>query len=182
MRPDRARWAATSPITAIHRSMMESLIHVIYASAATTTLAEHDLIEILTTARCRNASVGVTGMLLFSGGSFFQVLEGPSDAVDAIYNRIARDPRHGRLTTIIREPIAKRAFEAWTMGFSTMTSFELMTIVGTNDFFTTQLCFADLDEGRAKKLLAAFLDGRWRITLQGADRSRVRTGAHVTVG
>lgn len=102
-------------------------------------------------------------MLLYVDGSFFQVLEGSADAVDALFARIALDPRHRSVVTIIREPISQRAFGEWTMGFANMTREEVITAVGMNDFFGSKTCFDELDGGRAKKLLAAFAEGRWRV-------------------
>jgi hypothetical protein len=53
------------------------------------------------------------------------------------------------------------------MGFSNISLNELEKIEGLNDFFHGGSCFAQLDAGRAKKLLAAFGDGRWRAKLAG---------------
>jgi len=108
-------------------------------------------------------------MLLHLEGTFFQVLEGAPDAVDGLFGAIRRDARHRQLTVIIREPVAARTFGEWTMGYADITPAELDGIVGANDFFTGGESFTRLGEGRAKKLLAAFRDGRWRSAL--SDRS-----------
>jgi Sensors of blue-light using FAD len=147
---------------------MSSLIHVIYASAAGAGFDESDLDEILRRARTANEAVAVTGMLLYSQGSFFQVLEGEADAVDKVYARILRDARHTRVAVIIREAIARRSFAEWTMGYADIAPAEVADIAGLNDFFGPGSCFEGLDDGRAKKLLAAFADGRWRVRLGGA--------------
>jgi hypothetical protein len=150
---------------------MSSLIHCVYCSAATRPFAAADLEQLLLLARQNNARLGVTGMLLYAEGSFFQVLEGPAETVDAIYSKIELDTRHSKMTKIIQEPIRQRVFDEWTMGFSAMSRAELETIPGTNDFFGQGKCFADLDAGRAQKLLAAFRSGRWRQMLSGSTRS-----------
>lgn len=36
----------------------------------------------------------VTGILLFNGSYFFQLLEGPEEQVKMIYRAICQDPRH----------------------------------------------------------------------------------------
>ncbi len=41
-----------------------------------------------------NAAVAVTGMLLRHCDHFIQALEGSAAAVEAIYRRVQRDPRH----------------------------------------------------------------------------------------
>jgi blue light- and temperature-responsive anti-repressor len=142
--------------------MSSPLIHLIYTSAATQYFESNTLLSLLEKARAKNASLGVTGMLLFENGSFFQILEGPESAVDGIYKTIAEDNRHDKVVTIIREPIAKRAFAEWTMGLGGANAQELDEIVGLNDFFTTGNSFQGTSPGRAKKLLDAFRQGRWR--------------------
>ncbi len=141
---------------------MSSLIHLIYSSAAAHSLQDEDLVRLLEQSRKNNEQTGITGMLLYENGSFFQILEGPPEAVEALYQRISRDERHTKAVTIIREPIARRTFGEWTMGFANLGSHELDAIVGLNDFFAGGSSFTQLSSGRAKKLLTAFRKGRWR--------------------
>ena len=70
-----------------------------------------------------------------------------------------------KIVAIIREPILKRSFGEWTMGFAAVTSADLQDITGLNDFFGEGSSFAQLNAGRAKKLLNAFKEGRWRSKL-----------------
>ena len=80
------------------------LIHCIYCSAALDSgLSKEALEEILEQSRTNNAKAGITGILLFDSGAFFQVLEGGDEAVEALYARIQGDPRHHSVTkTYIR--------------------------------------------------------------------------------
>jgi len=112
----------------------------------------------------------LTGMLLYAEAdrSFFQVLEGAPEPIERLLQKLRLDERHGHLTVIIREPIADRSFKEWTMGFASVTPESLNEIPGLNDFFQNGSCFTDLDTGRAKKLLAAFAEGRWRSKHLGA--------------
>lgn len=159
--------------------MESDLIHWIYSSAAAQPLDSDELESLIKGARQKNARLGVTGMLLYADGSFFQVLEGKAAVVDHLLNEIARDPRHERVTKVIHEPIARRHFGDWTMGLSVLSRSDLSALEGSNDFFGTGHCFNRIDAGRAKKLLAAFRAGRWRKSIEGAvpQRSarRVRT-------
>lgn len=146
------------------------LIHYIYCSAATRDFSSAELASLLKKAREFNELHDLTGMLLYAEGSFFQVLEGPEAVVAELYAKIERDTRHEQVTKIIEEPIYTRSFAQWTMGFSNMSREELAKIAGTNDFFSKARCFAELDAGRAKKLLAAFRDGRWHKTAPGRQQ------------
>ena len=152
---------------------MPNLIHCIYASAATRHFETAELTSLLQAARKRNDAAGITGMLLYTEGSFFQVLEGVPDAVEALFARIELDKRHDHVTKIVNEAIPSRSFAHWTMGFSQVSREELALISGTNDFFSGSSCFLGLDSGRTKKLLSAFRAGRWRKTLAGAQTAAV---------
>lgn len=153
--------------------MSQALIQCIYASAATRLMDAGELAALLRTARLNNEALGLTGMLLYAEGSFFQVLEGPQETVDALYARIEADPRHAQVTRIIREPIPRRFFSAWSMGFCHAGALELAELAGlegVNNFFGHDEGAPRLDAGRARKLLAAFRAGRWRQQLAGQSQ------------
>jgi hypothetical protein len=77
--------------------------------------------DLLQVSRARNASLGVTGALLFNEGRFLQVLEGDETQVRALYNSILRDRRHSDVTLMTAEPGARRRFARWSMAFVGMT-------------------------------------------------------------
>lgn len=139
------------------------LTHIIYASSASPGFHDADLVPILNAARIKNARLNVTGMLLYTAGSFFQVIEGEASVLDELLRTITADPRHTNVTKIIEEPISERDFEAWTMGYSAVSVSDLNLLDGFGDFFREGDTFNDLPAGRAKKLLAAFAGGRWRL-------------------
>jgi len=93
---------------------MEQLI---YSSAALKDLNGVELSRILLSARKNNAGLGITGMLLYHEGSFLQVLEGDEANVEALFQRIGKDPRHGRVLILLRRSIQARQFQDWSMGF-----------------------------------------------------------------
>jgi hypothetical protein len=145
---------------------MDALIHLIYASTASRPLRRDELLDLLSKARTSNQQLGLTGMLLHEAGNFFQVLEGPEGTVRRLFEHISRDPRHHQVVKIIQEPIARRAFADWTMGFADLSRAELDSIEGLNDFFCRGHSFAQLGSGRAKKLMSAFRQGRWHSKLK----------------
>jgi hypothetical protein len=152
---------------------MTSLGHIIYCSAASAEFDETCIASILEQSRARNGARGITGMLLYVQRCFFQVLEGDPAVVDPVYERIQLDPRHHRITRIIAEPIVRRSFGEWTMGFSTLAPAQAGNLLGENDFFASAGCLAEMNEGRAKKLLSAFQHGRWHSEATGAHRKIV---------
>jgi EAL domain-containing protein (putative c-di-GMP-specific phosphodiesterase class I) len=149
-----------------------NLIHLIYCSAARKSFRPEELGRLLARARRHNADNGITGMLLYAEGSFFQVLEGEAEVIDRLFAIIARDKRHRDITVIIREPIARREFGDWSMGYASITPGDMGSIFGEDE--PDPLPRASLDglpEGRARKLLAAFRRGRWRTKLSDEDNA-----------
>lgn len=63
---------------------------------------EEELERIVTSARLNNARNGLRGSLIMNGTTFFQVLEGPEDALEQTFARIETDRRHHGLTVIDR--------------------------------------------------------------------------------
>jgi hypothetical protein len=141
---------------------MVPLVHVVYASEATTEFTDKAVRELLERARRNNAALGITGILLLVGRSFFQILEGAPELVTAVFDKIGLDKRHKRVSTLIREPIEKRDFADWSMGLARVTSKELALVPGFNDFFATSKSLDRISEGLARSLLAAFREGRFR--------------------
>lgn len=94
-----------------------ALIHLIYCSTATHEMSQAELLDLLRQSRKLNEQLKLTGMLLYGGGVFMQVQEGIPAAVDMVYQKICRDPRHHSLILLEREPVSERSFAGWSMGF-----------------------------------------------------------------
>lgn len=101
-------------------TMDATLFRVIYVSRnlLPEPAAEAELGRILDRARQRNAALGVTGALLFSGDRFAQVVEGPAPAVEAVFEAIQHDPRHSDVVVLEAGPVPEREFGAWSMVYA----------------------------------------------------------------
>jgi hypothetical protein len=88
-----------------------------YMSSAAWAMSEEALTALLDLARSRNSSLNLTGMLIFSKGSFLQVLEGDKLAIDQVFQSICLDARHTSVYVIDKCVIEQRNFGNWTMGF-----------------------------------------------------------------
>lgn len=97
---------------------MPNTARLIYVSTARPGLIFADIEAILDAARTRNASEDITGLLLFDGSSFMQLLEGPEDAIERIFSSIAEDDRHTGIVRIHSETDVEREFSDWAMGYS----------------------------------------------------------------
>ncbi len=112
-----------------------ALEQLIYISAATHLMSNEDLTALLTQARSKNSQSGISGMLVYSNGSFLQVLEGTKEAIESTYARIQRDPRHQHCQILLHESISTPLFEGWYMGFESISSEQLQNLSGSIDFF-----------------------------------------------
>ncbi len=135
------------------------MLSLTYVSSATGLLDVPALVDLLTTVRRRNEELGLTGMLLYSGGNIIQNLEGPADVVDATYAAIERDPRHRGVLLVLREPIEERGFPDWSMGFREVGDSEIQGVDGFSDFMRRPLGEGLGDSTRAAcRLLELFRD------------------------
>ncbi len=111
------------------------MIRLTYASTAINEWGAEDLLKLLKQCRTNNGAKNITGILLYSKGTFFQVLEGDELTVNQVYSVIEKDKRHKDCTIIEKEKITERAFPYWSMGFEKLDAKELSNMEGLNDFF-----------------------------------------------
>lgn len=74
-----------------------------------------EVARILVQSRRNNARQRIVGGLYFADGSFFQCLEGREAEVQALYDRLAVDPRHRDVRLLDRREIEEPAFGDWAM-------------------------------------------------------------------
>jgi len=110
------------------------MLSLIYVSTSVKLLNDEELLDILKISRENNSSKDVTGLLLYKGGNFMQVLEGPEEVVEALYEKIKADPRHKDVNVLSREQISNRQFPAWEMAFQNLDNPEIKNESGYSQF------------------------------------------------
>ena len=93
-------------------------------------MSDQDLLDILQKSHENNRRLDITGMLLYRGGNFLQVLEGTEASVDERFKVIMQDPRHYQVTLLLKRPVHNRQFEHWEMGFTNLDTIDPTTIPG----------------------------------------------------
>ena len=100
---------------------MSDLYRLVYASKNLLQGSDAEIAEavsqILAASQRNNATVDVTGALMFNAGAFAQVLEGPQQGVESTFERIQCDPRHGDVTVLQCGSAESRSFANWSMAF-----------------------------------------------------------------
>jgi hypothetical protein len=102
--------------------MADEIYQLVYCSRNTIGDCHNDIdaeiMRILDISRRNNVWEQVTGALLFSAGSFAQVLEGPLPAVERTFERIQCDPRHSDVIILHVLRSDHRDFADWSMAYA----------------------------------------------------------------
>jgi hypothetical protein len=94
---------------------MSNLIRLIYVSRSTGLMTVEAQGNMLSRARERNETLGLTGALCTGRDYFVQALEGPEEIALPMYSRILEDKRHQQCSLLTIGLVASRAFPSWTM-------------------------------------------------------------------
>jgi len=86
-----------------------------YTSLARLDLTARDIEAIHRNARDVNSIEGITGLLIFNGTHFLQIVEGSPLAIDDLVERLRRDPRHSGIEIRDQRGIDERSFPDWSM-------------------------------------------------------------------
>jgi hypothetical protein len=123
-----------------------------YVSTQTRDMQAADLIELLNFARETNRKLGVTGLLLHRQDSFFQLIEGRKEVIEALFARIAADPRHRRVEMLFEQPVAEREFPDWQMGFLDLDEVDVSLLPAYSRFL--------VDESEPRRFLRDLTRGK----------------------
>lgn len=105
-----------------------SIFQLFYVSQANRNFNSIEIPNILAKAHAFNPTQGLTGVLMFRGGTFIQLLEGEEDRVRALYRKIATDPRHSNLLTLFERQAEERIFTDWSMAYKELGTLDLRLI------------------------------------------------------
>lgn len=91
------------------------MIRLLYLSDAHEGINEEAVNGVLKSAAKNNPPLGITGLLVFGGGVFAQILEGPEQAVLRKYVQIATDMRHHNCRIVYITTTQERIFKDISM-------------------------------------------------------------------
>lgn len=85
--------------------------HIGYSSRAVGYVSSVELEQLCQRSAAHNQLVGITGLLVFDGIRYIQLIEGEASAVRPLMARIIHDSRHNKIVYITDGPTSERAFE-----------------------------------------------------------------------
>lgn len=91
------------------------MLQIAYQSRASDFLSSADLFQIIQKSVANNGANGLTGFLIFSDPRFFQVIEGPDDALDNLLSKLRKDTRHHSIEIVHRGEVESRSYPNWRM-------------------------------------------------------------------
>ena len=142
---------------------MPSVHRLIYASRIAPVCQDDlktALVDIVTRAIAKNRAAGITSLLVAHRGWFVQALEGRKAAVEALFEKVAADPRHHHALPLTAGPADVRLFERWSMGARVLAGGDEAVLAALNPR-------APFDPTRAAertilRLLTTVADVHWR--------------------
>jgi hypothetical protein len=92
------------------------LCHFVYCSRAADGVDDAEVDRIVELAQRNNLARGITGVLVFGSGIFFQWIEGPSAEIQRLISSLHSDPRHHDIVSLSQsEEERERLYPNWTM-------------------------------------------------------------------
>jgi len=106
-----------------------SIRQLVYASYQAVPFDGLSLVALLYQARDKNKLLNITGVLLQSHALFVQCLEGSSADVEALFARIAVDPRHRDVVLLQSIEVPERHFSQWSMASAKIDDLQGLELV-----------------------------------------------------
>ena len=142
------------------------LRQLVYRSRATQKMSEPDIDKIVADSEPFNQANDVTGLLLFDGEFFFQVLEGECDVIHGLFEHIKTDPRHTNIVKVLDSACAKRDFGKWNL--------RTLILKPESQCYWLPSDLTVRRDSRVFSLLNSFATGRWRSCVSAAERATVQ--------
>ena len=86
---------------------------ICYVSNSSTDLTKKEIQELLYEYQSKNNKNNIKGLLLYSEGNFFQVIEGETQDVKNLWSTIKKDDRHKSIIKIFEEKIKSPSFDGY---------------------------------------------------------------------
>lgn len=96
-------------------------------------MQEDDLEALLEQARSSNRLHDISGALVYTDGTFLQILEGERVKVESLMARIRKDVRHENVTILREGDVPFAQFDGWKMAYVSATPEQVARWAGLGD-------------------------------------------------
>jgi hypothetical protein len=95
-----------------------SLTSLTYRSRAVDRMSVGALRGLERASQARNRAEGLTGLVCYDDGHFFQWLEGPAESLVRVWDSVRRDARHTDIADVTMRTTEARVFDGWDMALA----------------------------------------------------------------
>lgn len=118
----------------------QPLVELIYFSHSINTLTQQDFQYLLQGAQEKNARMDITGAIIYGQGVFLQLIEGPRDNINRLFQSISHDARHYDVSLISFKTVENRHFAHWSMNYLEKDSNSLLNQSKPVELFDVETC------------------------------------------
>lgn len=136
------------------------MYELLYISVSRKGFSELELKDLLEKSRLKNHKNDVTGMLIYCGREFMQILEGEENVVKDLFQTISTDSRHNGIEVFYQGSIENRAFIDWSMAFSSIDENVFGEHVMGHEKFNPRKSPMNMIKGNPNRGKSAFLSLR----------------------
>jgi hypothetical protein len=131
---------------------------ICFVSSASAHLPEDKVETLLMEWREKNNANNIKGMLLFSEGNFFQVLEGEKNKVLELFEQIREDPRHHSIIQVVGKDLSTGSFDDYIAEHLKHTTFSKPELV--SEYCESVKGMDPQTQRHIKIILETFIDTR----------------------
>nr|CAG4714875.1 unnamed protein product [Naegleria fowleri] len=155
------------------------MLRLHYASRSVSGFITEQLRDcILQVAVPMNQKFRITGVLICVKDMFFQIIEGPKQHVETLYENLQRDPRHGNITKLesaVFNGDSERMFPGWNMKHLDGMSWSSDDLTNSTGKFKVQEAFSALKNMIATVLATEHLKKTNTVVLTSKDMEHIVT-------
>ncbi|NJW53827.1 BLUF domain-containing protein [Salinimicrobium oceani] len=131
---------------------------ICYVSTATREFSGSEINELLALWKEKNEEQDIKGILLYSEGHFFQVLEGERSAVLALFSEINNDKRHSGIIQVLGKDIERGSLDGYRTEHLSSPNFSRPDLI--RNYCESVEGMDSHTQGQIKTVLNSFLDTR----------------------
>lgn len=130
---------------------------LIYRSRICAKSLSFNIDKLVSSASRINKKQGITGVLMFDGTYFLQILEGGAENVDQLYAKIKMDRRHHHIVELMRDYAPRRSFPG-----NGMAVYDMRSVRSANDLMRELVAIGISRDERMFGFIRAFVSGQWK--------------------
>lgn len=129
---------------------------ICYISTATREFSEQEIDDLLLRWRERNNKHNIKGLLLYSEGHFFQVMEGEKKKVLELFKTIIEDPRHSSVIQVVGKDLSQGSFDGYRVESLKGNTFSKPEVL--NKYFESVKGMDPQTQQQIRIILESFID------------------------